>query len=426
MADTDSALKERSESPEESERDTPFDFETPFETEREAPVPAVRHENLPATQEGAAGGGAAKDDAGKPERRSAKRFILPLVIVAALGFGAKYGYDWYVTGRFIVSTDDAYVKADMAVVAAKVSGLVAAVPVVDNQRVAAGDVLVRVDDTDYRLAAASARNKVATQQATIARLAEQAKAQEPAIAQATAQLAANRADLARAEADYTRADSLAKRDFGSKQQLDQARADRDRAQASVTGGEAAIAAARANLAVVKAQGVEAEHVLDELKTALAKAESDLAATVVRAPFAGIVGNRAAQPGQYIQPGTRLLALVPVERAYVTANFKETQLADLKPGQKAHVAVDALTGEGIEGTVESIAPASGSEFSLLPPENATGNFTKIVQRVPVRIAVPASFARSGKLRPGLSVVVEVDTRDPSKPAPSLMGALGLTR
>jgi membrane fusion protein (multidrug efflux system) len=285
---------------------------------------------------------------------------------------------------------------------------------------------VRIDDTDYRLAAANARNKLATQQATIARLAEQARAQAPAIAQATAQLAANRADLARAEADYARADSLARRDFGSKQQLDQARADRDRAQASVTGGEAAIAAANANLAVVQAQGVEAEHVLAELRTTLAKAESDLAATVVRAPFAGIVGNRAAQPGQYIQPGTRLLALVPVERAYVTANFKETQLADLKPGQKAHVAVDALTGEGVEGTVESIAPASGSEFSLLPPENATGNFTKIVQRVPVRIAVPASFAASGTLRPGLSVVVEVDTRDPSKPAPTLMGALGLTR
>jgi len=312
------------------------------------------------------------------------------------------------------------------VVAAKVSGLVAQVPVVNNQRVAAGDVLVRIDDTDYRLAAASARDKLATQQATIARLAEQARAQAPAIAQATAQLAANKADLARAEADYARADALAKRDFGSRQQLDQARADRDRAQASVIGGEAAIAAANANLAVVKAQGVEAEHVLAELRTALAKAESDLAATVVRAPFAGIVGNRAAQPGQYIQPGTRLLALVPVERAYVTANFKETQLADLKPGQKAHVTVDALTGEGVEGTVESIAPASGSEFSLLPPENATGNFTKIVQRVPVRIAVPASFAASGHLRPGLSVVVEVDTRDPSKPAPTLMGALGLTR
>jgi membrane fusion protein (multidrug efflux system) len=352
--------------------------------------------------------------------------VLPLVIVAALGFGAKYGYDWYVTGRFIVSTDDAYVKADMSVVAAKVSGLVAAVPVVDNQHVVAGDVLVRIDDTDYRLAAASARNKLATQQATIARLAEQVNAQAPAIAQATAQLVANRADLARAEADYQRADSLARRDFGSKQQLDQARADRDRAQAAVTGGEAAIAAAKANLAVVKAQEGEAEHVLEELRTALTKAESDLAATVVRAPFAGIVGNRAAQPGQYIQPGTRLLALVPVERAYITANFKETQLADLKPGQKAHIAVDAMTGEGVEGTVESIAPASGSEFSLLPPENATGNFTKIVQRVPVRIAVPASFAASGKLRPGLSVVVEVDTRDPSKPAPTLMGALGFTR
>ena len=157
---------------------------------------------------------------------------------------------------------------------------------------------------------------------------------------------------------------------------------------------------------------------------LDKAKRDLSFTVIRAPFDGVIGNKAVQPGQYVQPGTRLLALVPLQTAYVEANFKETQIFRLKPGQKVVIKPDAYGDRDVIGTVDSIAPASGAQFSLLPPENATGNFTKIVQRLPVRITVPPDVAREGILRPGLSVVVDVHTRDESLPPPSLAGALGL--
>ena len=179
----------------------------------------------------------------------------------------------------------------------------------------------------------------------------------------------------------------------------------------MTSSAAAVSAARANLSVIGAQKIEAQRTRGELQTALDRAQRDLTFTEIRAPFDGVVGNRAIQPGLLVQPGTRLLALIPLQSAYVEANFKETQLARLKPGQKVHFTVDASGSRGFDGTVDSFAPASGSQYSLLPPENATGNFTKIVQRVPVRIRVPASIAAEGVLRPGLSVIVDVDTREP---------------
>ena len=162
----------------------------------------------------------------------------------------------------------------------------------------------------------------------------------------------------------------------------------------------------------------------ELDTALAKAERDLSFTRVLAPFDGTVGNKAAEVGNFVMPGTRLMALVPLDASYVDANFKETQLADIKPGQKVDVAIDALGGKVIQGVVSSISPASGSEFSLLPPDNATGNFTKIVQRVAVRVNFPDDVLKAVDLRPGLSVVATVHTRDPDAPKPTLLGALGL--
>ncbi len=400
------------------------------ETKPAQPAPAVTHASpaVQAQQVPAIDPGPAKDGEIVGKRKSPfRRFVLPVILLAAIGYGAKFGYEWFVEGRFLVSTDDAYVRADMSIVAAKVGGLIGSVAVTDNQKVGAGDVLVQIDDTDYRLAVEAARGKVATQEATIARFGQQVAAQQPMIAQADALIVANKADILRTQADFERAEALAKTDFGSKQRLDQARADRDRAAATLTSSQAALDAAKANLAVLQAQRAEAVHVKAELQTALAQAESNLQATTVRAPFNGVIGNRAAQPGQYIQPGTRLLALVPLDKAYVEANFKETQLANLKPGQKVRVSIDAWSSDkGVEGTVESVAPASGSQFSLLPPENATGNFTKIVQRVPVRIAVPADAAAGENLRPGLSVVVSVDTRDASAPQPTIMSALGFTR
>ena len=353
---------------------------------------------------GAAGPGPAKRAPG------AKRRVMTVVLLVALGGGGWYGWNWWNTGRFIVSTDDAYVRADMAVIAAKVSGYVATVPVSDNTPVKAGDLLATIDDGDYRLAVEAARRKLETQDATIARIGEQGGAQKALVQQAEASLDAAKADAQRAASEYERAQSLSKSGFATQQRIEQALADRDRTVASVTSATAALAAAKANLGVIEAQKVEAERARGELQTALDRAQRDLSFTEIRAPFDGVVGNRAAQPGLLVQPGTRMLALIPLQSAYVEANFKETQLARLKPGQKVHFTVDASGSRGFDGTVESFAPASGSQYSLLPPENATGNFTKIVQRVPVRIRVPASVAAEGVLRPGLSVVVDVDTRD----------------
>ena len=207
----------------------------------------------------------------------------------------------------------------------------------------------------------------------------------------------------------TRQQALAAKDYASRQALEQAQAARDQAAASVAGAAAGVDAAKTNADVLKAQQNEAAQTLKQLQTALARAERDLSFTVIRAPFDGVMGNRAVEAGDYVQGGQRLANLVPLGAVYIDANFKETQLDRLKPGQKAELSVDALPDRTIAGTVVSVAPASGSVFSLLPPDNATGNFTKIVQRVPVRIEVPVTVAEQELLRPGMSVVVSVNTK-----------------
>jgi membrane fusion protein (multidrug efflux system) len=308
-----------------------------------------------------------------------------------------------------VSTDDAYVRASNTTLAAKVSGYVSAILVDDNAPVHAGDVIATIDDGDYKLAVASARGKVATQEATVARIGRQAIAQQASVEQAKAQLVSARAAAKRAQSELDRQQALAARDYASKQTLEQALATRDQSNAAVDSAQAALDAASANVDVLKAQGQEAERTVAELKTALAKAERDLSFTLIRAPVDGVLGNRAVQTGDYVQPGQRIAALVPLDDVYIDANFKETQLAGLKPGQPVEITVDALPGREIEGTLASVSPASGSVFSLLPPDNATGNFTKIVQRLPVRVHVPPQVAMERALRPGMSVVVSVDTR-----------------
>jgi len=330
-------------------------------------------------------------------------------LIAALGVGGYYGHYWWTEGRFYVSTDDAYVRADLSVISAKVSGIVTAVPVKDYITVRAGDVLAQIDDRDYTIAVDSARNKLATQDATIERLKQQAIAQQSVIEQAKAQVASMKAGLVRALADFERAQTLAQQEYGSKQKLDLARADRDQGQAAVKAAEAAQLSAEANLTVLNAGTKEAEGVRAELQSSLDKAMLDLSYTTVRAAFNGVIGNKVVQVGQYVQPGTRLLSIVPLDTAYIEANYKETQLDSIRPGQPADVSVDAADGRVYHGAVESIAPASGSQYSLLPPENATGNFTKIVQRVPVRIRVDGDAIREGVLRPGLSVVTYVNTK-----------------
>jgi membrane fusion protein (multidrug efflux system) len=345
-----------------------------------------------------------------PTRRFNRRTLgVAAVGAVAVVAAAWFGIEWLTVGRYTISTDDAYVQAYNTTLAAKVPGYLSNVAVTDNTRVHAGDVIAAIDDGDYRLAVDAARNKVATQEATIARIGHQIDAQKAAVAQAQAQLVSAQAMATRTQLELERQNKLAVQDFASRQTLEQAQAARDQAVAGVQAGQAAIDSAAANVDVLKGQQQEAAGTLDELKTDLAKAERDLSFTVIRAPIDGVIGNRAVQTGDYLQSGQRLASLVPLDDVYVDANFKETQLARLRPGQPVLIAVDALPEDDIRGTVDSLSPASGSVFSLLPPDNATGNFTKIVQRLPVRIHVPANVASQGLLRPGMSVVVYVNTK-----------------
>ena len=345
-------------------------------------------------------------------KRSRRRVMFGAIALLAIGVAGYFGYGWWTVGRFTVSTDDAYVQAYNTTLAAKVSGYLASVPVTDNTVVHAGDVIATIDDGDYRLAVDAARGKVATQTATIARMGHQIEAQEAAVAHAKTQLASAQAGQTRAQLELERQINLVARDASSRQLLEQAQANRDQGVAGVQGAQAAIESAAANVDVLKGQQQEAVSTLDELKTALAKAERDLSFTVIRAPIDGVIGNRAMQTGDFVQTGQRVASLVPLDDVFINANFKETQVARLRPGQTASIAVDALPEHGIEGTIESFSPASGAVFSLLPPDNATGNFTKIVQRIPVKILLDDSKL-AGLLRPGMSVEPTIDTRGDTK-------------
>ena len=352
---------------------------------------------------------------------SVRKVAIAVVALLVLGLGTYYGHYWWTAGRYLVSTDDAYVGARNATLSPKVAGYVSQIAFDDNARVKAGDVLLRVDDGDYQLAVQTARDHVAVQEATIARLGKQVVAQQAAVDQANAQLASAKAAQTRTDLELKRQQDLANRQINSRQQLEQAQANYDQAVAQVQSAQAGIEAAVANVEVLKAQQDEAERTLKQLQTALAKAERDLSFTIIRAPFDGVIGNRAVQVGDYVQPTQRLASLVPLQAVYIDANFKETQVAELQPGQPVSITVDALPGRKLEGRVESFAPASGSVFSLLPPDNATGNFTKIVQRVPVRILVPASVAEQSVLRPGMSVIVSVNTKPGAPVATQRMGS-----
>ncbi|MCJ2051072.1 HlyD family secretion protein [Methylobacterium sp. J-070] len=340
--------------------------------------------------------------------RPLRRVIVLGLLAAALGFGGYQAWHWWSVGRFFVATDDAYVQADISVLAAKISGYLESVPVVNGAAVKKGDVIAKLDDGDYRLALQAAQDKVATQESTIARIGRQVEAAQAQVAQAAAQLDATRADAIRAQADFVRSTQM-QADYVAKSRIDQTRADRDRTEASVKGMEAGLLAARANVDVLQAQRREAESLAAELRTAVDRARRDLEFAVIRAPFDGVVGNKAVEAGAYVAPGTRIAALVPLQSVRIDANFKETQVERMRPGQPVSVTVDAYPDREIQGVVESFSPASGSVFSLLPPDNATGNFTKIVQRLPVRVRVSEDVARAGLLRPGLSAVVRVDTR-----------------
>lgn len=343
------------------------------------------------------------------KKRPMRSMLLPIIGLALLGAGAWYGYDYWTDGRFMISTDDAYVQADTAFISPKISGYVDQVKVTENQQVKAGDPLLIVDDGDYKIAVAQAEAQIATLSKTLDRIDAQTEAARASLKQAQAQKTADQAAADNAKRVQVRAAQLLKTRVGTQAQLDDAQTAVEQANAALAGADAQIAAAQANIGVLEAQRAESASTLASLQLAHDKAVRDLSFTVLRAPYDGVVGNRSVEQGDLISPGQKLAVIVPMDKLYIVANFKETQLARLVPGEKVRVSVDAIDGPDFEGTVSSLAPASGAVFSLLPPENATGNFTKVVQRVPVRIDVPADVLKTGKLRAGLSVVVAVDSR-----------------
>jgi membrane fusion protein, multidrug efflux system len=333
--------------------------------------------------------------------------------------------NWWTTGRHHVTTDDASISARTATLAPKVAGYITEVTVADHASVKTGDVIARIDTGDYQLAIRAARDTTDTQRAAIARIGQQMTAQQSLVDQAKAQVSAAQAASLKASQDMKRQQELATRKINSAQALDQAQAANEQGKANAAAAAAGLQAAIATVGVLDAQRTEAASLLRQAETALVKAERDLTFTEIRAPFDGVIGNRAMQVGDFVQPAQRLASLVPAHAIYIDANFKETQVARIKPGQRAMITVDALGDAIIEGVVESVSPASGSVFSLLPPDNATGNFTKIVQRVPVRIALPAHAVQGGQLRLGMSVIVRVDTRQRRENGPAPGPAIDVT-
>jgi membrane fusion protein, multidrug efflux system len=350
----------------------------------------------------------------KPGKR--KMVLIGIGALLALA-AASYGVHYVLVGRFYVATDDAYVRANNTTLGARVSGHIAAIVPGDNTLVRTGQLIFKIDDGDYRIAVDAARTKIETQQATIDRIGRQVTAQESAAEQAKAQLASAEAGLKRAGLDFDRQRELSTKGFASRATFEVSEAGRDQGMAAVKSARAAYDAARDNVEVTRAQQAEARAQLAELRTSLAKAERDLDFTSVRAPVDGTFSNRLVNTGDFIIVGQRLGNVVPLNDVFIDANFKETQLKRIRPGQPVTISVDAYGHRKFAGVVESISPAAGSVFTLLPPDNATGNFTKIVQRLPVRIRVPKDVAKQNLLRAGMSVYATVDTSEGARDADS---------
>lgn len=348
------------------------------------------------------------DQSGGEPRRPFVRIALIAALVAGAGYGAYAWYGYETHGKYVQSTEDAYVKADGVTVSSKLSGYVRAISVADNQIVAAGAPLVQIDPTDYDTKLAQA-----TAQVDLARAAEVAARagigeSEAAVGQAAAALASASRDLAYLDGEVARYRPLVATGAEPKQTLDQLTSNRDKAAAQVRAQSAALAAARSRVAAARAQVGQSAAQIEAAAAQARAARNDLGTTRLVAPIAGKVGSSAVRLGQFVQPGQRLLTIVPTQAIYVEANFKETQIGLMRPGQPVTIEVDALPGVDFHGTVDSITPGTGANFSLIPPQNATGNFTKIVQRVPVRIRLNAGPESRRVLVPGLSVHVNVDT------------------
>ncbi len=338
-------------------------------------------------------------------KRALRAAILTVAIIGIVGGGLH----WWFIGRFVQTTDDAYVRADISVITPRVAGEVRLVRVTDYQSVRKGDVLAEIDRTDYTAHVVSAHASLEAAQAALNANAEQLKMQNIAIDQADAEADAAKADAWRAGADWDRVSKLVNEGVVTRQRSDTAQAASKSATATVARAEAGRQGARQQVEALKADRQRLKSEIEARAAALHLAQIDLDSTTIIAPIDGIVGDLSVRVGERVNPGAHLLSLVPLQSVYVVANFKETQLTHMVVGQPVKILADAFPGTPITGHVDNLSPASGAEFSLLPPQNATGNFTKIVQRVPVRIALDPNSELRGKLRPGMSVVAKVETR-----------------
>jgi membrane fusion protein, multidrug efflux system len=335
-----------------------------------------------------------------------------LAVLVAFGFVALATVRWdaWVGNAVIQTTNDAYVKADLTRLSSRVSGEVLTIAVDDFQRVKAGDLLVQIDPADYEAQVALAEAGVAGAQAAFDNLANQIELQYATVAQAEAQLVSAMAQEVETREEQERQQSLTQTEAGTRQKLEQAVAAYARAQADVKASRAMIAAQRHQIEVLTGTRKQRAADIEAAKATLSSAKLKLGYTKITAPFDGVVGDRQVQPNDYVNIGTNLINVVPLPDVYIIANYKETQLTRVRPGQSVDVTVDSFPSQRLHGRVERISPASGSQFALLPPDNATGNFTKVVQRIPVRIQLDKGQPLLERLLPGMSVVTEIHTDD----------------
>ncbi|WP_068089925.1 HlyD family secretion protein [Novosphingobium rosa] len=351
----------------------------------------------------------APEEAETPAKAGRARLILSVLGVTALVGGGIWLVNYETTGKYLEDTNDATIQVDSVVVSPRIAGYVAQVLVTDNQDVKAGTPLVRIDARDFQAKSSQASAQIEVADALIASAKAGIGEQEAAIEQARAQLVVAQAKAAYDAEQVRRYTPLVASGAEQGQQLAQLRSNAQQSAAQVRAQQAAILGQQRKIASLQAQIEQAKAQGAGGKAQLAAANVDVDATLIRASEDGRIGDKTVTPGQYVQAGTRLMTLVPLSKIYVTANFKETQLELMRPGQPVKIKVDALGGRAVNGTVESMAPGTGAQFSLIPPSNATGNFTKIVQRVPVRIRIDADAATRRLLVPGLSVTTIVNTK-----------------
>jgi membrane fusion protein (multidrug efflux system) len=345
-----------------------------------------------------------------PLQNKTVKTVLGLVaVLVAVALGV-WLFNWWTAGRFVQKTNDAFLQADQVTVAPKVAGYVEQVLVADNEDVVAGQALVRIDPRDPAAKLDQAHALVDQGKAAIVAYEAQIAQQKATISQAQAALTGSRAGAAYAVQQVERYAPLAQTGAETAERLDLLRQNRDQANAQAAAAAAQVLSAQRQIETLRAQIGVAQAQIEQADAQVRQAGADVEGSVVRASIAGRVGDRSVRPGQYVQPGTRMMTVVPVQSIYLNANFKETQIGRMRPGQSVEIKVDALGSQKLKGVVESFSPGTGAQFALIPPSNATGNFTKIVQRVPVRIRVDAPASVRAVLLPGLSVEAAVDTKD----------------